>query len=173
MQKGIYYKMINDQQIESQDQKRTRNIFESEGKTAAVEEELVNSLTVYDQFKKSNATGITTEVSLRKIGVFDKFQGNESRTQIRAHEPEMVNTGTRITPITRCKNCSRENLTLPSLWEIYTLNKVLKIYFIEISILCNFAFTLHEFILHYIKSYSNFTYIATKKLENKKSCTIK
>ena len=115
--------MINDQQIESQDQKRTINKFESEGKTAAVEEELVNS---YDQFKKPNAAGITTEVYLRKIGVFDKFQGNESRTQIRAHEPEMVNTGTRITPITRCKNCSRENLTLPSLWEIYTLNKVLK-----------------------------------------------
>ena len=51
--------MINDQQIESQDQKRTRNKFESEGKTAAVEEELVNSLTVHDQFKKPNATGIT------------------------------------------------------------------------------------------------------------------
>ena len=120
-QKGIYYKMVNDQQIESQ--KETRNNFESVEEKAAVEEELVNSLTDCEQFKRPSVAGITTEVVLRKSGIFDKLQGNESRTQIRAHElePEMVNTGA---PLTQCKHCSPKNLTLPSLWKIYTLNKV-------------------------------------------------
>ena len=114
--------MVNDQQIESQ--KETRNKFESaEGETAAVEEKLANYLTDCEQFKRSSVVRITTEVVLRKSGIFDKLQGNESRTQIKAHEPkpEMLNTGA---PISRCKHCSPENLTLPSLWEIYTLNKV-------------------------------------------------
>ena len=111
--------MVNDQQIERQ--KETRNNFESVEEKAAVEEELVNSLTDCEQFKKPGAAGIRTEVVLRKSGIFDKLQGNESRTQIRAHEPEMSNTGA---PISRCKHCSPENLTLPSLWEIYTQSKV-------------------------------------------------
>ena len=120
-QKGIYYKMVNDQQIESQ--KETRNKFESVEEKAAFEEKFANSLTDCEQFKRPSVAGITTEVVLRKSGIFDKLQGNESRTQIRAHEPEpeIGNTGE---PIIRCKHCSPENLTLPSLWEIYTQSKV-------------------------------------------------
>ena len=101
-EKGLYYKMVNSQQIKSKKSPRMEAVHNGLIKNPLANEE--------DLMK---AAGIATEVTFRKSSFSDKSLRVEVRTKINEKSTEM-----------QCEHCASAHLNIPSFWKIYGLNKV-------------------------------------------------